>query len=122
MCIRDRICPLPVIFVNSNSPFKILLEVASLNVSRAANEELFVVTLVEKLPLSIFKLVTRVENEPLSVFKFVTRVEKLPLSVFMFVTLVEKLPLSVFKFVTLVDNEAESATILLGKLQISSIH
>ena len=59
---------------------RILLEVASLNVSRAANEELFVVIRVEKLPLSALRLVTRVEKEPESVFKFVTRVEKLPLS------------------------------------------
>ena len=50
-------------FVNSNLPLRILLEVASLNVSRAANEELFAVIRVEKLPLSVFKSVTRVENE-----------------------------------------------------------
>ena len=60
------ICPLPVIFVNSNWPLSILLPVPS-----------FFVTHVEKLPLSAFRLVTRVERTE-SVFKSVTLVEKLP--------------------------------------------
>ena len=50
--------PLAVIFVNSNSPASTLLPVPS-----------FLVTLVEKLPLSAFRLVTLVEKLPLSVFK-----------------------------------------------------
>ena len=45
----------------------------------------FLVTLVEKLPESVFKSVTLVLNELLSA---VIRVEKLPLSVLRFVTLV----------------------------------
>ena len=63
------ICPLPVIFVNSNSPLSILLPVPS-----------FFVTLVEKLPLSAFKFVTRVENEALSACKLFISLAKLALA------------------------------------------
>ena len=109
-------CPLPVIFVNSNWPLRILLPVPS-----------FLVTLVEKLPLSDLSAdileviaVTLVEKLPLSDCKASTlassvvnlveilelsaviRVEKLELSA---VILVEKLELSA---VILVENEAES--------------
>ena len=56
-------------FVNSNSPLSILLPVPS-----------FFVTLVEKLPLSVFKFVTRVENEALSACKLFISLAKLALA------------------------------------------
>jgi len=49
------------------------------------------VILLEKLPLSDFKLVTRVENEELAASNVDVLDEKLPESVFKFVTLVAKL-------------------------------
>ena len=60
--------PLAVIFVNSNSPASILLPVPS-----------FFVTLVEKLPLSIFRFVTLVEKLALSANKFVPKIFPLEL-------------------------------------------
>ena len=66
--------PLAVIFVKTKSPSKIALPDASDNV-----------TLSEKLPESVFKLVTLVENDYQSLdsllfYQLVTLVEKLPLS------------------------------------------
>ena len=72
--------------------------------------EIELVTLAILVAKELELLVTRVEKLPLSDFKLDTRVEKLPLSVFKFETLVENEPLSVFKLETHVENELETLT------------
>ena len=79
------ICPLPVMFVNSNSPLRILLEVASLNVSRAANEELSAVILVENeellLNISAAKLALATAKAPLMFEAICAEPDRAPLNI-----------------------------------------